>query len=310
MKFISRQWPIFLLSFFVASSACESDAPRIEEAEQLSSSQADARPTAPAPPPTTVKTVCDYNLNEAALLQAGWTKTFEDDFTTDLSLWNSWTGGAYNNELQHYQVANLQVANGVLTITAKKETVKGATTLYDATPKDFSYTSGRIESKATVSANAATPKVRIVARLKLAKGYGMWPAFWSYGDPWPTQGEIDIVEARGQEPNKYQTNYFYGYRAGRNLVRNATGYITADADLTNCYHVYEMVWEQNSLTSYLDGQVVEVKTSGGYIPSLFGKSERITLNLAVGGDFFNNLNPALIETGTLYVDYVKVFTSK
>jgi beta-glucanase (GH16 family) len=149
-----------------------------------------------------------------------------------------------------------------------------------------------------------------VARLKLAKGYGMWPAFWSYGDPWPTQGEIDIVEARGQEPNKYQTNYFYGTRAGRNLVRNATGYITADADLTNCYHVYEMVWEQNSLTSYLDGQVVEVKTSGGYIPSLFGKSERITLNLAVGGDFFNNLNPALIQTGTLYVDWVKVFTAK
>jgi hypothetical protein len=28
--------------------------------------------------------------------------------------------------------------------------------------------------------------------------------------PWPTQGEIDILEARGQEDMKYQTNYFYG----------------------------------------------------------------------------------------------------
>ena len=93
-------------------------------------------------------------------------------------------------------------------------------------------------------------------------------------------------------------------------MRNAVGYITADADLTQCYHVYEMVWEQNQLTSYLDGKVVEVKTSGGYIPGLFGKTERITLNVAVGGDFFTNLDPTQIQTGTMYVDWVKVFTSK
>ena len=267
-----------------------------------------ARPTAPTN--TIAPTLCDYNLDETALTNAGWTKTFEDNFDTDLSKWNTWTGGAFNNELQYYQPANLQLVNGQLVITARKETVTGPTTPFDATPKTFQYTSGRIECKSTVSANAATPKVRMIARIKLAPGYGMWPAFWSYGDPWPTQGEIDIVEARGQEPNKYQTNYFYGKTANRNLVRNAVGYITADADLTACYHVYEMVWEQNALTSYLDGKVVEVKTSGGYIPSLFGKTERITLNLAVGGNFFNNLDPSKIQTGSLYVDWVKVFTSK
>jgi hypothetical protein len=70
------------------------------------------------------------------------------------------------------------------------------------------------------------------------------------------------------------------------------------------------VWEKDRLTSYLDGNVVEVKTSGSYIPSLFGKTERITLNVAVGGNFFTNLNPALIQTGVMYVDWVKVFTSK
>jgi hypothetical protein len=69
-----------------------------------------------------------------------------------------------------------------------------------------------------------------------------------------------------------------------------------------------MIWEKNTLTSYLDGNLVEVK-SGGYIPSIFGKSEKITLNLAVGGLFFSNLNPALIEPGTLTVDWVKVFTA-
>ncbi|HLO38765.1 MAG TPA: glycoside hydrolase family 16 protein [Lacibacter sp.] len=252
--------------------------------------------------------ICDHPFNEAAVIAAGYTKQFEDNFDTDLSKWNIWTGGAFNNELQYYQAGNMQVQNGNLVITARKEQVTGATNPFDATPKTFNYTSGRIECKANISASTATPKVRIVARVKLASGYGMWPAFWSYGDPWPTQGEIDIIEARGQEPFKYQTNYFYGRAANRNLVKNQVGFITSNVDLTTCYHVYEMIWSQNSLTSLLDGNVIETKT-GGYIPNLFGKTERIVLNLAVGGNFFSNLNPAQITTGSMHVDFVKVFTS-
>jgi beta-glucanase (GH16 family) len=252
--------------------------------------------------------ICDHPFNEAAVIAAGYTKQFEDNFDTDLSKWNIWTGGAFNNELQYYQAGNMQVQNGNLVITARKEQVTGATNPFDATPKTFNYTSGRIECKANISASTTTPKVRIVARVKLASGYGMWPAFWSYGDPWPTQGEIDIIEARGQEPFKYQTNYFYGRAANRNLVKNQVGFITSNVDLTTCYHVYEMIWSQNSLTSLLDGNVIETKT-GGYIPNLFGKTERIVLNLAVGGNFFSNLNPAQITTGSMYVDFVKVFTS-
>jgi beta-glucanase (GH16 family) len=218
-------------------------------------------------------------------------------------------GGAFNNELQYYQAANMQLANGNLVITAKKETVTGRITPFDTKQKTFNYTSGRIECKSNISASSLTPKVRMVARIKLPAGNGMWSAFWSYGDPWPTQGEIDCVEARGQEPFQYQTNYFYGRARNRNLVKNQAAVINSDVSLTDCYHVYEMIWSQNSLTSLLDGQVVETKT-GGYIPNLFGKTERIVLNLAVGGDFFTNLDPAQIVTGSMYVDYVKVFTGK
>ncbi|MBP6686896.1 MAG: glycoside hydrolase family 16 protein [Lacibacter sp.] len=252
--------------------------------------------------------VCEYTFNEAAVTAAGYTKQFEDNFDADLSKWNVWTGGAFNNELQYYQAGNMQIQNGILVITAIKQTITGDTNPFDATPKTFNYTSGRIECKTTISASAATPKVRIVARVKLASGYGMWPAFWSYGDPWPTQGEIDIIEARGQEPFKYQTNYFYGRAANRNLVKNQVGFITSSVNLTTCYHVYEMIWSQNSLTSLLDGTIIETKT-GSYIPNLFGKTERIVLNLGVGGNFFSNLNPAQITTGSMYVDFVKVFTS-
>lgn len=263
-----------------------------------------------ARPPRIAPTICDYNLDETALLGAGWSKIFEDDFTTDLNKWNVWTGGAFNNELQHYQSSALQIVNGILVITARKETVSGNTNPWDPTQKTFNYTSGRIECKTNVSASAATPKVRMIARIKLTQGYGMWPAFWSYGDPWPTQGEIDFLEAKGQTPTQYSTNYFYGTTAGTNLVRGASKVITADADLTQCYHVYEMIWEQNQLTSILDGTVVEVKTAGGYIPSMFGKQQRITLNLAVGGNFFGKaFDPSKIQTGSIFIDWVKVFTS-
>ena len=295
----------FSLLFFLPFFACHKTVnTTTTEGADVATAAAPSRSTT-----VTVPAICDYNFDETTLTNSGWAKAFEDNFDADLSKWNTWTGGAFNNELQYYQDANLQVSGGNLVITAKKETVTGVTTPYDATPKTFQYTSGRIECKSNVSASTATPKVRMVARIKLPKGYGMWPAFWSYGDPWPTQGEIDFVEARGQEPTKYQTNYFYGRTANRNLVRNAVGYITASEDLTACYHVYEMLWEQNTLTSFLDGKQVEVK-SGGYIPDLFGKTERITLNLAVGGNFFTNLDPTQIQPGTMYVDYVKVFTSK
>jgi beta-glucanase (GH16 family) len=263
----------------------------------------------PAAENITVNTtgICDYTFNESAL-PSSYTKIFEDNFDADFSKWNIWTGGAFNNELQYYQAANMQLLNGNLVITAKKETVTGVATPFDVKRKTFNYTSGRIECKTNISASATNPKVRIVARIKLASGYGMWPAYWSYGDPWPTQGEIDYVEARGQEPFNYQTNYFYGKARNRNLVTNQVGFITSNVSLTGCYHVYEMIWSQNSLTSIFDGNIVETKT-GSYVPNLFGKTERVVLNLAVGGDFFSNFDPSQIVTGSMYVDFVKIFRS-
>src|SRR6186713_690764 len=286
-----------VVSFF--SISCQKATVKPQTPEETIS----GRPSQPAP---VVHGICDNDVSESTL--TGWTKIFEDDFATNLAKWNVWQGGAYNNELQMYQANNLQIVNGNLAISAVKGTVNGPATPFDATPKTFNYTSGRIESLTNFSASASIPKIRMMARIKLPPGYGMWPAFWSYGDPWPMQGEIDILEGRGQEEFKYQTNYFYGKTAGRNLVRGAEGFVTTDVSLQSCYHVYEVIWSQNSLAFYFDGQLVKTN-SGGYVPGLFGKSERITLNLAVGGNFFSNLNSSLIQTGTMYVDWVKVFRS-
>lgn len=300
MNKLSEKALAFCFLFF-AMAACKKNNLQVLQQEEM----ATAKPTPPPPP---VHGVCDYDIDESTIIAAGWTKTFEDNFNTDLNNWNTWYGGAFNNELQMYQASNLSVTGGNLVITPRQETVTGPTNPWDATPKTFNYTSGRVESKATFSASASTPRVRMMARIKLPPGYGMWPAYWSYGPAWPTNGEIDILEARGQEDFKYQTNYFYGRLANRNLVRNAVGYVTTDVSLQSCYHVYEVTWSQNELKFYFDGVLVKTN-SRGYVPDLFGKTEWITLNVAVGGNFFSNFNPSLIQTGTMYIDWVKVFTS-
>ena len=299
-----KQKFLYAVLFLLTVYGCKK---KVEPTTGMSEEIETAKPTPPPPPPP-VHGVCDYDINETAIIGAGWTKTFEDLFSTDLNSWNIWYGGAFNNELQMYQASNLSITSGNLVIAARQETVTGPATPFDPTPKTFNYTSGRIESKTNFSASAFSPGVRMMARIKLPAGYGMWPAFWSYGDPWPTQGEIDILEARGQEDFKYQTNYFYGRTANRNLVRGAEGFVTTDVSLQTCYHVYEMIWSQNDLKFYFDGVLVKTN-AGSYVPSLFGKTEKITLNLAVGGLFFSNFNPALIQTGTMYVDWVKVFTT-
>ena len=292
--------------------------------------------TDPLATQATASGICNYDQSaarEAELQATGWKKTFEDNFNFSPSNslnpnWNVWVGGAFNNELQMYTAndRNLSVTqdpdnanNKVLTIKAIKENVTGPKYRQDvdATPTAFEFTSARIESKTLFASDKNSSQVRFVSRIKLPSGYGMWPAFWSYGDNWPTNGEIDVLEARGNEPNLFQTNYFYGRVANNNLVQNAATYITTGASLTDCWHVYEVIWTKQSLTFLLDGQVVDVK-SGGYVPDLFNKPERITLNQAVGGDFFyKDLTlpapsqiPLNAGEGIMLVDWVKVYAKR
>lgn len=269
--------------------------------------------------PTVTVDTMNYDMDETAVINAGWTKTMDEQFNTDLSNWNIWQGGAYNNEYECYTNAskNLSLSNGILTITAVKETVTGNTTSSNTTQKSFDFTSGRLECKTTISANSSTPKIRYAARIKLPAGYGMWPAFWSYGAAWPTNGEIDVMEAKGQAPFVFGTNYFFGTTAGTNQVPSNSGLnYTTTKDLTLYWHVYEVIWEETKLTYMLNGQVIRSLNNstspGNFISAMYGKTQNITLNLAVGGDYFRNPNlpdPNDVVTGSMYVDWVKVFTS-
>lgn len=294
---------LLLLFVFVMIASCQKEI----------SNQTSAEPPAvqmgkPSTGSTSIDVIPDYNPSESDLSAGGWSRIFLDDFSTtvDQSTWNIWYGGAYNNELQLYKPENLVVNNGNLEIQAKNETVVGPTLPGSTTNSSYDFTSGRIESKTLFSASTATPRIRMLARIKLPSGYGMWPAFWSYGDPWPTQGEIDIMEAKGDQPYTYSVAYWYGRRAGGQA---SGGYYwpTTNGNLQDYWHVYEVIWEKNALNYYIDGHFVRQFT-GSNVSAMFGKKQKLTLNLAVGGSFFNNPPASSIVTGTMLVDWVRVYT--
>lgn len=240
----------------------------------------------------------------------GWELIWEDNFNMDITTqWNLWDGGAFNNELQIYKAGNAALANDYLYINAKREQRTGATNPFDNTQKSFDFSSARLESKTLFSPSEQGGTLRMAARIKLPQGQGLWPAFWSYGDPWPTEGEIDVMEFRGGEVTEYTTNFFYGENPNEPQTNNGASY-EAGLNLTTEFHVFECIWTLSELEMKLDGQTIRTMNSSNtqFVTNLYSKKEKIVLNLAVGGDFFQNLDASQIpDDSYLVVDWVKLY---
>jgi beta-glucanase (GH16 family) len=258
--------------------------------------------------PVTTTTVCNNTFNDTTLTNHSWTKVFDDSFTGDLSKWYAYTGGV-TNEVMCNEPANAKIVNGELQLVAIKENVTGPATIGSSTQQNFSYTSAAIVSNQQFSASTSTPKVMIVARVQMAAGYGLTSVFSSYGDTWPTNGQINFFQVGGSATKEYATNYFYGSKPMENTVVGGMQYNPVDADLSSCYHVYMTEWSQNTIKYYLDGKLVETK-SGANVAQLFNKQQVLSLSLPIGGLYYNNFVPANIQVGAMHVSYIKVFTSK
>ncbi len=241
-----------------------------------------------------------------------WTLIFEDEFDQDLTQWNAWNSGAFNEEIQMYRPGQLSLEEGILKINIQREAVSGAATISNTSIKDFEYVSGRIESKVQFgpSNQQGEHAYRFMARIKLPAGHGMWPAFWTYGDQWPTRGEIDILEAWGGRPNEYISNLFFGTDPGVNINKGTDVLHERGTDLTAEFHVYEMVWKENTVDIFFDKELIHTYTANdsNNIKHFFGKKHKVVLNTAVGGTFFKDRDSGnYVDRSVMEIDWIRVY---
>jgi len=212
-------------------------------------------------------------------LSGDWALKFKDDFdgtavdTTKWNVQNNSNYGAGNKEDQCYLAANTTVAGGLLSLTAKKETVGSCPSNPEGYDKSkYYWTSGMITTKA----QGGTLKYKFTqgyaeVKMKAPSGNPYWPAFWlvstgESGQPaWPAYGEFDIVELYGGVPdNSFGTLHYAcpghcktspdafnlkanNYSLGTRVPPLATG-------ATNDWHTYGLLWTADRLTWYIDGK--------------------------------------------------------
>jgi beta-glucanase (GH16 family) len=231
-----------------------------------------------------------------------WADEFEYNGLPDDTKWGYDIGGSGwgNNELEYYtnSLDNAAVANGKLTITAKKE-VK----------ENRNYTSARLVSRGKGDFLYG----RFEIKAKLPAGKGTWPAIWmlptdwAYGD-WPKSGEIDIMEHVGYDPDVVHiTTHTEAYYFKIGTQKTATKKIS---NATTAYHVYRMDWTPYAIRGYIDDQFIFqfVNEGKGYTVWPFDKKFHLLLNIAVGGDWggAQGMDDAVYPV-TMDVDYVRVY---
>ena len=231
-----------------------------------------------------------------------WRDEFDYTGAPDPAKWGYDIGGHGwgNNELQYYadSTDNAFVADGVLTIAARKEKKEGR-----------NYTSARVISKGKGDFLYG----RFEIKAKLPSGKGTWPALWmlptdnAYGG-WPKSGEIDIMEHVGYDPNRVHiTMHTEAYYFKINTQKTATKAINGAMDQ---FHLYRVDWTPDAIRGYIDDALVlEFPNEGkGYKVWPFDQRFHLLMNIAVGGDWGGKEGvDDTVFPASMQVDYVRAY---
>ena len=208
--------------------------------------------------------------------------------------------GWVNNELQNYVNHRTpegrlvtSISDGHLRITALKENGKVYSGRVYAKVKE-GWTYGYIE-----------------ASIKLPKGKGTWPAFWMMPvnfRSWPADGEIDIMEEVGANPNYVSSSLHANAHVHTNNTQVTHEMYLAGAE--DDFHTYAIEWTAKNITTYVDGkQQLSYDNRGlGRDDWPYDDPFYVILNLAWGGDWggYRGIDDNALPV-TMEVDYVRVF---
>ncbi|MGE5156110.1 MAG: family 16 glycosylhydrolase, partial [Betaproteobacteria bacterium] len=212
-----------------------------------------------------------------------------------------------NDELEYYTDGPANAAmdgSGNLVITTKA--ADGTQLCYYG---PCQYTSARLLTKNRFDVAYG----RVEARVKVASGAGLWPAFWMLGAnidqvDWPQAGEIDIMENVGRLPNQvFGTLHGPGYSGGQSYG----GSLDLGQPVSEGFHTFAVEWQPDRITWLLDGSPYFTATPDD--PFLQGKEWvfnhpfYMLLNVAVGGNFGGAVGPDTTFPQRTKVDYVRLY---
>ena len=240
-------------------------------------------------------------MSLSTVARAGLIWSDEFNGTSPSSAWTKsrfwWNGDGYNNADHVYRDSAVSVSGGALSLTLRRENA----TSWQGDP--VQYVSGLVQTGGIEGRTAPGFSYKYgyaEARIKMPKGQGVWPAFWtlpaSYDDG---AGEMDIVEYIGSEERKV---YSFVHTRGR----SSGGSWTSPVDMSQDWHTYGLDWQPNHLKYYVDGVLRRTITDPALIPQV---PEYLILNVQTGGDWAGFPDATTQLPATMLVDYVRVSTA-
>ena len=237
----------------------------------------------------------------------GYNLVWDDEFSgkqLNSKYWSAETGngvgGWGNNELEYYRNSphNLFLSDGNLIIEARKESYGG-----------YDYTSARIKTQGKFNFQYG----RVDIRAKLPKGKGLWPALWMLGSNiksvgWPACGETDIMELIGSLPSTVHGTLHWADTSGKDAYKTA-GYNLSYGDFSQQFHVFSMIWKQDTIQLFVDGHLYNTLTKAdvGNANYPFNAKMFFIFNVAVGGNWPGSPDSSTSFPQRMFVDYVRVF---
>ena len=250
-----------------------------------------------------------------------WTQVWSDEFdgpagaAIDSTKWRYDTGdgcasgncGWGNSEKEYYSAAPENIAlNGQGQLAVVARTAPAGLTCYYGPCR---YTSAKVTTRGKLSVAPG----RVEARIKLAAGQGLWPAFWMLGTNiaavgWPTCGELDIMENRGSAPTTTSSAvHGPGYSGNTPFAHQ---HVLARGTVADTFHTFAVEWDSLRIRYFVDDSLhytvtrADVQRYGNWV---FDQSFFVILNLAVGGHFDGDPASDAIFPATMLVDYVRVY---
>lgn len=213
----------------------------------------------------------------------GTTAEFNEEFAApalDRTRWNVIvTGRTVNDEQQAYVDSPdvLYISDGMLVIQprfrAGFKTPEG---------RSFDFISGRIDTRDKFSFTYGTAS----ARMKLAAGAGLWPAFWALGaGRWPDTGEIDIMEYVGEKDWTGVAVHGPGYSGETPLVNK---FFFEDGTDVTSWHEYAVEWTDQAMVFKVDDREIYRATRPmveHYGEWVFDTPKYLIVNFALGGAY-------------------------